>query len=190
MTTVRRRFHFANMSQPFVSDCKLVCNSCACTETVKFSDPGTSPQWLRALLLLLLLLSEFLLSSDFQGTKTFSFRNRLWGKWQTRQCSWSYTYMERSFKEVEVVWSRLQNDGSPTNKDCFTGDGRKQWSRGRPPRRWTNDSVHWCGSSFHRRRRRGQGGSSPPPKKKKIRKKNIFSGNYYVKFGHFSDKIV
>jgi len=40
------------------------------------------------------------------------------------------------------------------------------------PCRWT-----------HRRRRRGQGGHEPP----KIRE-NIFSGNYYVKFGHFLGK--
>ena len=36
---------------------------------------------------------------------------------------------------------------------------------------------------MHRRRRRGQGGHVPP----KIGE-NIFSGNYYVKFGHFSGK--
>ena len=38
--------------------------------------------------------------------------------------------------------------------------------------------------SFLRRRRQGQGGHVPPPKKKKYSGK-YFSGNYYVKFGHF-----
>jgi len=35
---------------------------------------------------------------------------------------------------------------------------------------------------YHRHRRWGQGGNVPP----KIREK-YFSGNYYVKFGHFAD---
>ena len=38
----------------------------------------------------------------------------------------------------------------------------------------------------HRRMRRGRAGGCPPPKKKKTEK--FFSGNYYVKFGHFSGK--
>jgi len=36
----------------------------------------------------------------------------------------------------------------------------------------------------NRRRRRGAGGARVPLKFRK----NIFSGNYYVKFGHFSGK--
>ena len=40
-------------------------------------------------------------------------------------------------------------------------------------------------TSKHRRRRQGQGGHVPPPPKQKKSEKKYFSGNYYVKFGHF-----
>ena len=44
-------------------------------------------------------------------------------------------------------------------------------------------------STSHRRRRRRAGRArAPPPKKKKKFGKKYFSGNYYVKFGHFSGK--
>jgi len=49
---------------------------------------------------------------------------------------------------------------------------------------WFTVIWHCLLNKYHRRRRWGWGECAPP---KKIRKK-YFSGNYYVKFGHFSDK--